>query len=31
MPLDPIVKGFLDQMKAMGGPKLSEAGPVAGR
>jgi len=31
MPLDPIVKGFLDQMKAMGGPTLSEAGPVAGR
>ena len=31
MPLDPVVKGFLDQMKALGGPKLSEAGPVAGR
>jgi acetyl esterase len=31
MPLDPIVKGFLDQMKAMGGPKMSEAGAVAGR
>jgi acetyl esterase len=31
MPLDPIVKGFLDQMKAMGGPKMSEAGAEAGR
>ncbi|HJW39612.1 MAG TPA: alpha/beta hydrolase [Rhizomicrobium sp.] len=31
MPLDPIVKGFLDQMKAMGGPKMSEAGAAAGR
>ncbi|HWD28205.1 MAG TPA: alpha/beta hydrolase [Rhizomicrobium sp.] len=31
MPLDPIVKGFLDQMKAAGGPKMSEAGPEAGR
>ncbi|HEY0106119.1 MAG TPA: alpha/beta hydrolase [Rhizomicrobium sp.] len=31
MPLDPIVKGFLDSMKASGMPKLSEAGPVAGR
>jgi len=31
MPLDPIVKGFLDQMKAMGGPKMSEAGAPAGR
>jgi acetyl esterase len=31
MPLDPIVKGFLDQMKAAGGPKMSEAGALAGR
>ena len=31
MPLDPIVKGFLDQMKALGGPTLAQAGPVAGR
>ncbi|HXC55518.1 MAG TPA: alpha/beta hydrolase [Rhizomicrobium sp.] len=31
MPLDPIVKGFLDSMKAAGGPKMSEAGAVAGR
>ncbi|MBL6937801.1 MAG: alpha/beta hydrolase [Alphaproteobacteria bacterium] len=31
MPLDPIVKGFLDQMKAMGGPKMSEVGAPAGR
>jgi acetyl esterase/lipase len=31
MPLDPIVKGFLDQMKAAGGPKMSEAGAEAGR
>ncbi|MBS0472530.1 MAG: alpha/beta hydrolase [Proteobacteria bacterium] len=26
MPLDPLVKAFLDQMKAMGGPKMSEVG-----
>ena len=31
MPLDSIVKGFLDQMKALGGPTLAQAGPVAGR
>ncbi len=31
MPLDPIVKGFLDQMKAAGMPKLSDVGPVAAR
>ena len=31
MPLDPIVKGFLDQMKAAGGPKMSEIGAVAAR
>ncbi|MEJ1970766.1 MAG: alpha/beta hydrolase [Rhizomicrobium sp.] len=31
MPLDPIVKGFLDQMKAVGGPKMSEAGAPGGR
>lgn len=26
MPLDPLVKAFLDQMKAMGGPKMSDVG-----
>ena len=31
MPLDPLVKAFLDQMKALGGPKMSEIGPVAAR
>ena len=31
MPLDPLVKGFLDQMAAVPGPKMSEAGPVAAR
>lgn len=31
MPLDPLVKAFLDQMKAAGGPKMSEAGPEIGR
>jgi len=31
MPLDPIVKGFLDQMKAAGGPKMSEVGAEAAR
>ena len=31
MPLDPIVKGFLDQMAAAGGPKMSEVGPAVAR
>lgn len=31
MPLDPLVKGFLDQMAEVPGPKLSEAGPVGAR
>jgi acetyl esterase/lipase len=31
MPLDPLVKAFLDQMKAVPGPKMSEMGPVAAR
>lgn len=31
MPLDPLVKGFLDQMAAVPGPTMSEAGPVAAR
>ncbi|MEJ0025232.1 MAG: alpha/beta hydrolase [Rhizomicrobium sp.] len=31
MPLDPIVKSLLDQMKAAGMPKLQEVGAVAGR
>ena len=31
MPLDPLVKGFLDQMAEVPGPKMSEAGPVAAR
>jgi acetyl esterase len=31
MALDPQVKAFLDQMKAAGGPKMQDAGPVAGR
>jgi hypothetical protein len=31
MPLDPIVKGFLDQMAAAGGPKMSEAGAAVAR
>src|SRR5258707_7353783 len=31
MPLDPLVKGFLDQMKAAGMPKLPDVGPVGGR
>jgi acetyl esterase len=31
MPLDPLVKAFLDQMKALGGPKMSEAGPAVAR
>ncbi|MEI9994022.1 MAG: alpha/beta hydrolase [Rhizomicrobium sp.] len=31
MPLDPIVKGFLDQMKMAGGPKMQDAGAEAGR
>lgn len=31
MPLDPLVKAFLDQMKAVPGPKMSEAGPQIAR
>ncbi len=31
MPLDPLVKAFLDQMQAVPGPKMSEAGPAAAR
>ena len=31
MPLDPLVKAFLDQMKAVGGPKMSEMTPAAAR
>jgi acetyl esterase len=31
MPLDPLVKAFLDQMKAVPGPKMSEAGPEVAR
>jgi acetyl esterase len=31
MPLDPLVKGFLDQMQAAPGPKMSEAGPAVAR
>ncbi|MBV9903483.1 MAG: alpha/beta hydrolase fold domain-containing protein [Alphaproteobacteria bacterium] len=31
MALDPLVKGFLDQMKAAGGPKMSEIGAPAAR
>ncbi len=31
MPLDPIVKGLLDQMKAAGMPKLPDIGAVAAR
>ena len=31
MPLDPLVKGFLDQMQAAPGPKMSEAGPTVAR
>jgi acetyl esterase len=31
MPLDPLVKGFLDQMQAAPGPKMSEAGAPAAR
>ncbi len=31
MPLDPLVKGFLDSMKAAGGPKMSEIGAPAAR
>ena len=31
MPLDSIVKGFLDQMAAAGGPKMSEAGAAVAR
>ena len=31
MPLDPMVKGFLDQMAAVPGPKMSEAGAQVAR
>lgn len=31
MPLDPLVKGFLDQMAAAPGPKMSEAGATVAR
>jgi acetyl esterase len=31
MPLDPMVKGFLDQMAAQPGPKLFELAPAEGR
>jgi acetyl esterase len=31
MPLDPLVKGFLDQMAAVPGPKLFELSPEEGR
>lgn len=31
MPLDPLVKGFLDQMAAVPGPKMSEAGAAVAR
>ena len=31
MPLDPLVKAFLDQMKAVPGPKMSEMTPAAAR
>ena len=31
MPLDPLVKGFLDQMAAVPGPKMSEAGAQIAR
>jgi len=31
MPLDPLVKAFLDQMKAVPGPKMSEAGAEIAR
>jgi len=31
MPLDPTVKGFLDQIKAAGMPKLPELGPAGAR
>jgi acetyl esterase len=31
MPLDPLVKAFLDQMKAVPGPKMSEAGAEVAR
>jgi acetyl esterase/lipase len=31
MPLDPLVKGFLDQMAAQPGPKLFELAPAEGR
>ena len=31
MPLDPLVKGFLDQMALMPGPKMSELTPEQGR
>jgi acetyl esterase len=31
MPLDPIVKGLLDQMKASGMPKLPDIGPAGAR
>jgi acetyl esterase len=31
MPLDPLVKGFLDQMQAAPGPKMSEAGAQVAR
>jgi acetyl esterase len=31
MPLDPIIQGLLEQMKAAGMPKLQDAGAVAGR
>jgi acetyl esterase/lipase len=31
MPLDPLVKGFLDQMTALPGPKMFELSPAEGR
>jgi acetyl esterase len=31
MPLDPVLKGFLDQMAALPGPKMYELGPAEGR
>ena len=31
MPLDPMMKGFLDQMAAMGGPKMWEIAPAQAR
>src|SRR5258708_26007641 len=31
MPLDPVLKSFLDQMAAMPGPKMWEVGPMEAR